>query len=217
MHLDRDHLFFGLGPKLTDEQYEYIDLIFNRIITISNSGAGCGKTSTAVAAAKYLIDDKKTNYQKLIYVFSPVNEDRQGFLPGNQQMKDLMYLKPLKNSLIKIGFQPDHINKQGGWVEAYSHTYERGDDIEDAIVIIDEAQNWKLDELCKMLTRLHDNCKCIMIGHSGQIDLADKSLSGFIPYIEHFKKAPKEKVGFANLTLDFRGWLSRYSDSIKKV
>jgi phosphate starvation-inducible protein PhoH len=79
-------------------------------------------------------------------------------------------------------------------------------------VIIDEAQNFTASELKKVFTRIHDSCKVIVIGHSGQIDLYDKSQSGFIPYINHLKD--KDYVSICNLSVNFRGRFATDSDLI---
>jgi predicted ribonuclease YlaK len=104
-------------------------------------------------------------------------------------------------------------NTQKQWVEAKSHIFARGTNVYDMFVIIDEAQNWTKEELKKMLTRCHDSCIVVVIGHTGQIDLKDKSKSGFQAYIDHF--TGQEKAAITTLTKNFRGWLATFADLIE--
>lgn len=99
------------------------------------------------------------------------------------------------------------------WVHATSHAYWRGGNIENATIIIDEAQNWTKHELKKVLTRIHDNCKVILIGHQKQCDI-DQKASGFPAYIAAAQEAPFG-VGITPLTKDFRGKLARWADKVE--
>lgn len=213
MKLPADNLFFGLRSKMTAEQEAYVEAIFNKTIVFSNSKAGTGKTTLAVACARYLVQSPESNINGLLYLFNPIEEGEMGYRPGTQKEKEEAYLGPLKNALAEIGEQPDIIYKQGSWVEARSHTFDRGINISNKFVIIDEAQNWTKKDLKKMLTRCHDSCKVVVIGHTGQIDLEDESRSGFQAYINHF--AGQEKAAIVNLTKNFRGWLASYADLLE--
>jgi phosphate starvation-inducible protein PhoH and related proteins len=208
-------LFFGLGPKLTEEQREYLDSIFDNQLTIVNARSGTGKTTLAVGAAKII-------GKPLVYIFAPVEEGRMGFRPGTQAEKEREYLQPLKDALIEIGEDPmqvvyneEDINviKSGkAWVYPKSHVFARGTNIKDSTVIISETQNFTKSELKKVLTRIHDNCRVILEGHVGQIDLNDVHKSGFQPYIHHFKDKPYAKV--VELNWNFRGRLANDADEI---
>lgn len=189
MPLPKNNLLFGFEPKLTDEQRDYVDSIFDNQLTIVNAKSGTGKTTLAVACAKII-------GKPLIYVFSPVQEKAMGFRPGSQQDKEREYYQPLVDALLKINEvparvlydedNPDALKAGHVWCYPKSHIFARGTNIEDCTVIIDEAQNYTRGELKKLLTRIHDNCTVIMIGHVGQIDLDKPEKSGFAPYIEHF-------------------------------
>lgn len=215
MPLPRDNLFFGFAHKLTDEQREYVDAIFDYQFTIVNAKAGTGKTTLAVAAAKLI-------GKPLCYIFSPVEERTMGFRPGDQREKESSYLAPLKDALLEINEDPDSviynperpelIKKGEMWVYPMSHVFARGMNLKDKTIIIDEAQNFTLSELKKVLTRIHDDCKVIMIGHDGQIDLPQPNKSGFIRYIEHFRSEPYVKV--CTLTQNFRGKLANHADAL---
>jgi phosphate starvation-inducible protein PhoH len=199
-------LFYGL--TLSEEQKTYADSIFDYKLTITDSISGSGKTTIAVGCAKIL---KKPLY----YFFSPVQESVFGFTPGDEEDKQSKYLLPLLDALRKIGETPEKVIfskkefRPHAWVHATSWAFWRGGNIENATVIIDESQNWTTHQLKMILTRCHDTCTVIMIGHQGQIDIKPE-LSGFSSYIEHAK--PKDFVNQVDLTKDFRGVLARWAD-----
>lgn len=98
------------------------------------------------------------------------------------------------------------------WVYTSSHVYWRGGNIEDSVVVIDEAQNFTNHELKKILTRIHDSCLVFVLGHDKQCDLKDPSKSGFVPYLNHSEKA--EFATICNLTKNFRGRISKWADEL---
>jgi phosphate starvation-inducible protein PhoH and related proteins len=205
-------LFYGL--ELTDEQKRYVDAIFDKQIVFVNAKAGTGKTTLAVGAAKILD-------MPLVYTFSPVEEGAMGFSPGTVEEKERKYITPLVNALgeiredprfaIKSENNPEIINKNA-WVTAQSHVFLRGSNIKDSFVIIDEAQNLTRGELKKVLTRIHDTSKVVVIGHDGQIDLKRPEKSGFVPYLDHFRNEPYAEV--VELTKNFRGALAQKADEL---
>ena len=84
------------------------------------------------------------------------------------------------------------------------------------VIIIDEAQNFYKDELKKVLTRVHDTCKVIVIGHTGQIDLYHHpENSGFAPYIKHFEDIDWAQI--CHLTNNYRGKISNHADSLSNI
>lgn len=212
-------LLYGLKESLTDEQEVMIDSILNNRLTMVNASAGSGKTTIAVAIAKYLYE---TEGQRLTYVFSPVQERSMGFRPGTQKEKEAEYFQPLIDALIECG--EDKVNeiiedseelysKPNAWIEAKSHIFVRGTNLKGRTVIIDEAQNFTRGDLKKLLTRIHDDCTVIMIGHTGQCDLPNAAKSGFAPYMEHYKDEYYAQV--IKLTKNFRGELSRKADELE--
>lgn len=209
MPIPKDSLLFGFEEKLTDEQREYITSIFDNRLTITDSISGSGKTTLAVAVAKMM-------QQPLYYIFAPVQEGSLGFLPGDLEDKTAPYLQPLRDALEAINENPkqviykEDIPVTNCWVYPMPHTYLRGGNIMDVTVIIDEAQNFTRAELRKVLTRIHDSCTVILIGHNGQVDLPDPTASGFSYYIEVYKDKPY--AHFVRLTKDFRGELARDAD-----
>lgn len=222
MGLYRECPLYGLARRATEEQWQLMDAIHDQKVIFSNSGAGTGKTQLAVAMALYMIESFPKRYTRARYVFSAVNEDEQGFLPGGQREKNAPYLQPLKDALHKMGRDPAHdiiitdefgdpINN--GWMYAHSHTYERGSNYENEIVIVEECQNYTWRQLKKILTRTHDTSKIILIGHTGQIDLPKPEDSGFYGYVEHFRG--QWFASHVPLTQDFRGDISRHADQYK--
>ncbi|WP_339273784.1 PhoH family protein [Paenibacillus sp. FSL W8-0426] len=215
MPLPKDTMFFGFADKLTPEQRKYVDSIFDNRITFVNARSSTGKTTLAVAAAKLI-------GKPLIYVFSPVEEGRMGFRPGTQREKEAAYITPLTDALAEIGENPEKAiynpenfasaKRMEHWVYPMSHVFARGINIKGKTVILDEAQNMTRGELKKLLTRIHDDCTVIVIGHTLQCDLPDESKSGFAPYIEHFRRQPYASV--CELTRNFRGELAQHADEL---
>lgn len=217
MGLPKDNIFFGL--RLTEEQRVYVDSMIDNQLTVVNAVAGTGKTTLAVATASLL-------GMKLVYAFSPIEEDRCGFRPGSQEEKEAAYLTPLKDALLVIDRNPDEaiqLHQESGksmkyqnpdkkWVFPMSHVFTRGINLENCFIIIDEAENWTKGELKKFMSRIHDSAKVAVIGHSGQCDLDDQSLSGFPRLMEIYKDKDYAKI--CELTHNFRGQLARDAEEI---
>lgn len=216
MGLPKNNMLFGFANKLTNEQKVYVDSIFDNQVTIVNAKAGSGKTTLAVAVAALL-------NQPLYYVFSPTEEGKMGFRPGDQQTKEAEYYQPLIDALLEIGenpskvmYDPDNVEAQKNghvWVYPKSHVFARGTNIKGATVIIAEAQNFTRGELKKILTRIHDDCTVIIEGHDGQNDLAKPEKSGFVPYLEYLDQF--DFVQTCKLSVNFRGRLSTVADEFE--
>jgi len=105
----------------------------------------------------------------------------------------------------------DAIKNGTAYIQCLSHNYLRGTNFENKVVIIEEAQNYYFDELKKVLTRVHDTCKVIVIGHTGQIDLIHRSeRSGFSYYLNHFRNV--EWAQICTLSKNYRGIISQWAD-----
>lgn len=213
-----NHIFFGM--KLDAQQKAYRDAIWSddKIIVFCDARAGSGKTQIAVMTAELL--HKYGRYDGIVYITAPVQEGKLGFLPGTVQEKLEVYNEPFYQAALKANIDVQHAffgdadsEKMGSaYIECMSHNYLRGCNFENKVVIIDEAQNFYKDELKKVLTRMHDTCKVIVIGHTGQIDLYHHpENSGFAPYIEHFKNVEWAEV--CQLTENYRGKLSNHADA----
>lgn len=218
----KDCPFYGL--ELDEEQTQFRDAIWSKdkIIVFCNARAGTGKTTIATATADLLC--KYGRYEGIVYISSPTQEQKQGYLAGSIEEKSEPYFEPFYQALDRIGVNintasySDIMNQKNGtaYIQCLTHTFLRGCNFSKRVIIIDECQNFYLDELKKVLTRLHDDCKIICIGHSGQIDLySHAENSGFVRYMEHFKAANDDRVAICNLTKNYRGWISSYADDLK--
>ena len=214
-----DSLFFGL--ILDDEQKDFRNAIWSKdkLIVFCDARAGSGKTQIAVATAELLYQYGR--YDGIVYITAPVQEGKIGFLPGTVQEKLSVYNEPFYQAAIKANINVEQCvfddieNQKNGtaYIQCVSHNYLRGVNFENKVVIIDEAQNFYVDELKKVLTRMHDSCKVIVIGHTGQIDLYHHpENSGFAPYVEHFKNV--EWAEICHLTVNYRGMISNFADEL---
>lgn len=227
-----DQLFYNM--TLDSDQLKFANAIWDpeTIITVVNARSGSGKTTIACGVGNMLV--KYGFCDGIIYVASPTQEEKQGYLPGSIEEKSTPYFEPMVQAMIACNMNPyvelfnyennskdnnNRIQKENtAIVKCTTHTYFRGTNIENKVVIIDEAQNYYTDELQKVLTRIHDNCRTILIGHTGQCDLyKNRENSGFDKYLTHFQRAADagdKRVKICQLTKNYRGWLSNYSDTI---
>ena len=223
--LDEITFFKRLGFELSDEQKQLRDAIYStdKDIIFVNAPAGTGKTVISLATAILMIECGR--YDKIIYCFSTSGGvfDKMGFLPGAVEEKERGFYEPCENALIACGYQPEkcikELNPEGektgsSFISCRSHAFMRGITIDERTVLcIDEAQNFYIDELKKVLTRVKDGTKVIVLGHTGQNDiLKHPEYSGFSNYIELFKG--QERCAICNLTKNFRGWISNLADSL---
>lgn len=213
MSLPKDSLLFGYRNTITDEQYKILEAIVAPVeeiqVIMIEAQAGTGKTFISTMGAKLRWQQYKA---RMRYIFAPVNEDELGFLPGELFEKEAPYLSPIKQALMKLKDDPTKINSVSSWVLAHSHVYERGVNYENETIIIDEAQNFTLHQLRKIITRCADNCKIIIIGNNKQTDLDDIENSGFKPYWNH-------SYGYSwiqryKLKHNFRGRVAQWGDEI---
>lgn len=223
--LDDVTFFKRLGFTMSDEQKQLRDAIYNPDIDIvfCNSKSGTGKSVISLATSLLMVECGR--YDDIIYCFSTSGGvfDKMGFLPGAVEEKERGFYEPCEDALLTCGYQPEkyikELNPEGektgtAFVSCRSHAFMRGITIgERTILVIDEAQNFYIDELKKVLTRVKDGTKVIVLGHTGQNDIVKHpEYSGFDRYIELFKG--KERCAICNLTKNFRGWISNVADSL---
>ena len=202
--------FFKL--ELDPEQEYFRDCIWdeNNIIIFCDANSGTGKTTVAAATAHLLMEYGR--YSGIVYIASPYAEKTQGYLPGTLGEKSEPYFQPFYQALEEIE-RP--VNYGVDNIECCTHTFLRGINFKDKVVIIDESQNFTSEELKKVLTRIHDSCKVIVIGHRGQIDLEKSSYSGFVQYLDYYRQYENtNKCKICSLTTNHRGWLSTTADNI---
>lgn len=212
--------FYGL--ELDEEQKYFRDCIWSKDydIIFANARSGSGKTTVALGTANMLVKYKR--FEKIIYICSPCNEGRLGFLPGSITDKSEVYYEPLYTAMQTCGINPftSIVNESltaSKYDEAYikpiTDVYLRGTNLNNAVIIIDEMQNFTLENAKKTLTRVCENTKVIAIGHSLQCDLGgDKNKSGFVRYLEHFADMPRCAV--CELHTNHRSWVSNHADEL---
>ncbi len=166
-------------PK-TVNQKVYVDAIRESTITFGIGPAGTGKTFLAVAmAAAALIEGE---VQRIILTRPAVEAGESlGFLPGDLQAKVDPYLRPLFDALYDM-LDPDRVNGyfDRGVIEVAPLAFMRGRTLNDAFVILDEAQNTTPEQMKMFLTRLGFNSKMVVTGDVTQIDLPRDSKSGLV-------------------------------------
>jgi phosphate starvation-inducible PhoH-like protein len=179
-----DALVYGLNAKAIKartvnqrklvKEYENNDLIF------AVGPAGTGKTYTAIALAVKAFKEKQV---KRIILTRPAVEagENLGFLPGDMKEKLDPYLQPLYDALRDM-FHPRKLAEfiEEGIIEIAPLAYMRGRTLDNAFVILDEAQNTTVNQLKMFLTRMGKNAKFIVTGDVTQIDLPRKQKSGLI-------------------------------------
>ncbi|ADG83262.1 PhoH family protein [Thermincola ferriacetica] len=168
-----------LQPK-THGQKQYIDAIKQHDVVFGVGPAGTGKTYLAVAMAAKALKEKAVN--RLIITRPAVEAgEKLGFLPGDLQEKVNPYLRPLYDSLFDI-IGPDKTNKflEKGIIEVAPLAYMRGRTLDDAFLILDEAQNTTPEQMKMFLTRLGFGSKAVITGDITQIDLPKGQRSGLL-------------------------------------
>lgn len=214
-------LFYGL--QLDEEQVAFANAIWNPDIDIvfCNARAGTGKTTVATGVANLLVEYGK--FRNLVYIMSPYGERKQGWLPGTITEKSSVYFEAFYQALITCNVNPhtaindeSMVNQKNGtgFITCITDTFLRGTNLDDAVVIIDEAQSYTVSQLKKTLTRIGKKVKVIVIGHTLQCDLDRPAESGFAKYIHHF--ANKERAALCNLTINHRGWISQCADEVEE-
>lgn len=182
VEIDKDlicHTLQGkpIKPK-THGQKKYVDAIRNGMITFGLGPAGTGKTYLAMAMA---ITAFKNNEVSRIILTRPAIEagEKLGFLPGDLQSKIDPYLRPLYDALYQImGAESFIKNQEKGLIEVAPLAYMRGRTLDNAFIILDEAQNTTPAQMKMFLTRIGFGSKVVITGDSSQKDLPAGSVSG---------------------------------------
>lgn len=221
-----DCIFYGL--TLDEEQKNFRDTIWDpeKLIIFCNAKAGTGKTTISLGVANLLV--QYGLYNGIVYIVSPTMEQKQGYLPGDLEMKSAPYTEPLLEALITLGIDINtaiksennmqSLKEGKAFIEFTVDTYLRGVNFENKVVILDESQNFYGSDMKKVLTRIHDSCKTIVIGHTEQCDLyKHKENSGFHQYLKAFQDnySNDSRVGICNLSTNHRGWVSTTCDNIE--
>lgn len=162
----------------TFNQGEYLKLLNEKDLIFATGSAGSGKTYLAVVFAVSML--KKGAVQKIILTRPAVEAGESlGFLPGDLKEKVDPYLRPLYDALYDmLGVETTNSLIEKQVLEIAPLAYMRGRTLENAIIILDEAQNATINQLKMFLTRLGFNSKMIVTGDCSQIDLPKSALSG---------------------------------------
>ena len=186
-----------IRPK-TLNQKRYVDAIDANTITFGIGPAGTGKTYLAVAKAVQALQGKRVNR---IVLTRPAVEagERLGFLPGTLSEKIDPYLRPLYDALHDM-IDPDSIPRliTSGTIEVAPLAYMRGRTLNDAFIILDEAQNTSAEQMKMFLTRLGFGSTMVVTGDVTQVDLPSGVTSGL--RVVHDILEGIDDVAFCRLT-----------------
>jgi len=179
------------GKKIvakTQTQKRYVEAIRGNDIVFGVGPAGTGKTYLAVAMAVSYFKKGKVN--RLILTRPAVEAgEKLGFLPGTLQEKIDPYLKPLYDALFEM-IEPEKVNSylERNIFEIAPLAYMRGRTLNDAFIILDEAQNTTREQMKMFLTRLGFGSKVVITGDITQIDLPSKERSGLVEALKILRR-----------------------------
>jgi phosphate starvation-inducible PhoH-like protein len=175
---------------LTESQKEYYELLTNNQIVLCSGPAGVGKSYISMKAAVDLLLDPANSYEKLVIVRPAVEaEEKLGSLPGNVEEKLDPYIFPSYYLLNKIiGKEAREKLKEAEIIEVFALAYMRGMNIDNTILIFEEAQNSTPNQMKLLLTRIGFNSKFFISGDLEQTDrYKDKKQSGLWDALQRFK------------------------------
>jgi phosphate starvation-inducible protein PhoH and related proteins len=168
-------------------QARYVENIRTRDLTFGIGPAGTGKTFLAVACAVEALETARV--RRLVLVRPAVEAgERLGFLPGDLVQKIDPYLRPIYDALYEmLGFEKVNKLIERNVIEVAPLAYMRGRTLNDAVIILDEAQNTTIDQMKMFLTRIGFGSTAIVTGDITQIDLPSSRKSGLRHVIEILK------------------------------
>ena len=199
---DGETLFFSASTRRAVKvrsagQRRYVEAIRNHDAVFGIGPAGTGKTYLAVVMAMDYL--KRKLVDRIVLVRPAIEAGEQlGFLPGDLQEKINPYLRPLYDALSDV-IGPSKITRymSNGLIEASPLAYMRGRTLNNAFVILDEAQNTTVGQMKMFLTRLGYQAKAVITGDITQIDLNEHQKSGLVHVLEILKGT--EGIAFVHL------------------
>ena len=202
LEIDRDIICRTITGKpvkpKTMGQKQYVDMIREKMIVFGIGPAGTGKTYLAMSMA---IQAFKSGEVSRIILTRPAIEagEKLGFLPGDLQSKIDPYLRPLYDALYQIMGAESYLhNSEKGLIEVAPLAYMRGRTLDNAFIILDEAQNTTPAQMKMFLTRIGFGSKVIITGDQSQKDLPAGAASGLDTAIRVLKQI--NDIGFCFLT-----------------
>lgn len=171
-------------------QTRYVEAVDKNDIVFAIGPAGTGKTYLAVAVAVAELKAKRVN--RLVFTRPAVEAGESlGFLPGDMRAKVDPYLRPIYDALYDM-LQPDKIAKllEMNVIEIAPLAFMRGRTLNEAFVVLDEAQNTTSAQMKMFLTRIGERSKAVITGDITQIDLADRKQSGLVKVQKILKGIP---------------------------
>ena len=172
-----------LRPR-TLRQKAYVEAMERHDLTFALGPAGTGKTFLATVLAVRMLSERKV--ERLVLTRPAVEAgERLGFLPGDLQQKVDPYLRPLYDALhALLGVEKTTALLEKGVIEVAPLAYMRGRTLEEAFVILDEAQNTTPAQMRMVLTRLGERSRMVVTGDTTQVDLPPGQLSGLVDAAE---------------------------------
>ncbi len=182
----------------TDNQQYYLDAIRDLDLVFGIGPAGTGKTYLAVAAAAHML--KHDRVQRLVLVRPAVEAgEKLGFLPGDLEAKVNPYLRPLLDALHDMmDYTTIRRFIDNDVIEIVPLAYMRGRTLNNAVIILDEAQNTTRGQMKMFLTRMGHGSKMIVTGDSTQVDLPDPAQSGLVDAARRLRRV--KGIGFVALS-----------------
>jgi phosphate starvation-inducible PhoH-like protein len=181
----------------TPGQAEYVEAIRHNDLVFCSGPAGTGKTYLAVATA---VESLKLKQIGKIVLVRPAVEagENLGFLPGDMQAKINPYLRPLLDALREMmDYEQVKRYMADDVIEVVPLAYMRGRTLNNAFIIMDEAQNTTVPQMKMFLTRMGLQSKVVVSGDTSQVDLPPHTKSGLVDAIGRLRHLD----GFANVTL----------------
>jgi len=179
-------------------QWNYVEAIDRHDIVFGIGPAGTGKTYLAVAMAVSAL--KKDQVSRIILTRPAVEAgEALGFLPGELEQKIAPYLRPLYDALRDM-LEPEEIERSIArqTIEVAPLAYMRGRTLNNAFVILDEAQNTTTEQMFMLLTRIGPHSKCVITGDVTQIDLPSNKRSGVVEALQALKNIPGISIVYFN-------------------
>ena len=208
------------GIICNEDQKKFRDAVMDDNINfvLVDAVSGSGKTLISVTCAKQLVSNG--HYRSCVFIVPTTSEQELGYRPGAKSEKISDYMTPLRQALIKIGEEPDkvitnsleeNLKDSTKWLIADSQTFLRGVNFENQVVIVDEAQNFTIPQIKKIISRNYDNSKIIVIVSTNQVDIKpeDSCFERLMAHMDGFEGYVK-----CELPISYRGKLAMHIDKL---